>query len=108
METAHSVSGNGLFVGVAQGSGILFAHGMGAVIARHLNEGEDWVVNNDHLVAWNCPYSMELVQAGSLISKVQSGEGVVCRLKGPGTVFIQSRSPQQLANWISEHVPRGG
>ncbi|TFY50271.1 hypothetical protein EVJ58_g11117, partial [Rhodofomes roseus] len=47
-------SGNGLFVGEAHGTGILFVHGMGAVIARELQPGEQWIVNNDHLVAWNC------------------------------------------------------
>ena len=40
---AHSVSGSGLFVGVAQGAGILFVHGMGAVIARELQPGEQWI-----------------------------------------------------------------
>ncbi|KZT70867.1 TRAP-like protein, partial [Daedalea quercina L-15889] len=99
-------SGSGLFVGVAHGAGMLFVHGMGAVIARELQSGEQWIVNNDHLVAWNCQYSMERIQAGGIVSTLQSNEGAVCRFTGPGTVYTQSRSPEHLINWINEHLPQ--
>ncbi|KAI0732085.1 tryptophan RNA-binding attenuator protein-like domain-containing protein [Fomitopsis betulina] len=98
-------SGDGLFVGVAEGAGVLFVHGMGAVIARQLQPGEQWVVNNDHLVAWNCHYKIETIQAGSLLSKLKTDEGLVCRCEGPGTVYIQSRSPEHLIHWIDENLP---
>ncbi|KAH9935637.1 DUF124-domain-containing protein [Fomitopsis serialis] len=101
-------SGSGLFVGEAQGAGMLFVHGMGAVIARELQPGEQWIVNNDHLVAWNCQYNVERIQAGGIVSTLQSDEGAVCRFTGPGMVYVQSRSPQHLINWISEHLPTSG
>ena len=84
---------------------MLFVHGMGAVVARTLQAGEQWIVNNDHLVAWNCQYHMEMIQAGGLLSKLQSDEGLVCRCTGPGTVYVQSRSAQHLIRWIDEHLP---
>ena len=55
---------------------------------RNLKQGEQWIVDNGHLVAWNCPYSIERT-GGGLISGMHAGEGLVCRFTGPGTVFIQ-------------------
>jgi len=98
-------SGHGLFTGQAVGVGMLFVHGMGAIISRTLQPGEQWVVNNDHLVAWNCQYNMEKIQAGGIISTIQTDDGAVCRFTGPGTVYIQSRSPENLIHWISDRLP---
>lgn len=41
------------------------------------------LVNNDHLVAWNCQYNVEKIQAGGLLSTLQTDEGAVCRCVPP-------------------------
>ncbi|KZT72221.1 DUF124-domain-containing protein [Daedalea quercina L-15889] len=97
-------SGSGLFVGAAHGAGMLFVHGLGGIIARELQPDEQWIVDNNHPVAWNCQYSVERIQAGGIISTLQTDEGAVCRFTGPGTVYIQSRTPEHLINWIQEHL----
>lgn len=58
-----------------------------------LVEGEKYIVDNGHLVAWTCDYVMERVASGGIISGLASGEGLVCKFTGPGTVLMQSRNP---------------
>jgi len=81
-------SGEGFFVSRVSGVGILFVTSLGAIIQRSLKEGEQWIVDNGHLVAWNCSYTIER-SGGGLISGAHAGEGLVCRFTGPGTIFIQ-------------------
>lgn len=59
-------------------------------------EGEKYIVDNGHLVAWNTKYVMERVASGGIISGFASGEGLVCKFTGPGTVFIQTRNAVSL------------
>ena len=33
-----------------------------------------------------------------------SGEGLVSRVKGPGKIYLQSRSIEGLAGWINRHL----
>src|SRR3954453_12135334 len=60
--------------------------------ASQLIEGEKYIVDNGHLVAWNTKYVLESVASGGLISGFASREGLVCKFTGPGTVFIQTRN----------------
>ena len=50
-----------------------------------LGNGEQHIVDNGHLVAWNCNYAIEKAGGGGM-SAMKSGEGLVCRFTGPGTV----------------------
>lgn len=50
-------------------------------------------MDNGHLVAWNTKYILERVASGGIISGLSSGEGLVCKFTGPGTVFLQTRNP---------------
>lgn len=61
-------------------------------ILEQLVDGEKYIVDNGHLVAWNTKYVMERVASGGIISGFASGEGLVCKFTGPGTVFIQTRN----------------
>lgn len=55
-------------------------------------EGERYIVDNGHLVAWNTKYVLERVASGGIVSSLASGEGLVCKFTGPGTVFLQTRN----------------
>lgn len=50
-------------------------------------------MDNGHLVAWNTKYILERVASGGIISGLSSGEGLVCKFTGPGTIFLQTRNP---------------
>lgn len=86
-------SGEGLFVYKISGNGILWITSLGAIIRKDLAEGERYIVDNGHLVAWNTKYILERVASGGIISGLSSGEGLVCKFTGPGTVFMQTRNP---------------
>ncbi|KAF2840153.1 DUF124-domain-containing protein [Patellaria atrata CBS 101060] len=75
-------SGEGLFVYKISGQGILWITSMGAIIRKDMVEGERYVVDNGHLVAWNCKYVMERVASGGIVSGLASGEGLVCKFTG--------------------------
>ncbi len=74
-----------------------------------LMDGEKYIVDNGHLVAWNTKYVLERVASGGLISGMASGEGLVCKFTGPGTVFIQTRNAVcSLFLCFSSGMSRGG
>ena len=64
-----------------------------------LVEGERYIIDNGHLVAWNCKYVLERVASGGIISGVSSGEGLVCKFTGPGIVYMQTRNPHAFIAW---------
>uniref|UniRef100_A0AC34FGJ6 Altered inheritance of mitochondria protein 24, mitochondrial n=1 Tax=Panagrolaimus sp. ES5 TaxID=591445 RepID=A0AC34FGJ6_9BILA len=97
-------SGEGLFIHHISGQGIFFIHSLGAIVERHLQPNEEWIVDNGHLVAWNCNYLIERASSSGLMSNMLSGEGLVCRFTGPGTVYIQTRNPETLSSWIRGHA----
>lgn len=81
-------SGEGLFVQKFSGRGVLFVTSLGAIIQRQLRQGEQLIIDNGHLVAWTCSYSIEKA-GGSYSSGMHTGEGLVCRFTGPGVVYLQ-------------------
>ncbi|KAF8863643.1 DUF124-domain-containing protein [Acephala macrosclerotiorum] len=98
-------SGEGLFVYKISGNGLLWITSLGAIIRKDLADGERYVVDNGHLVAWNTKYILERVASGGIISGLSSGEGLVCKFTGPGTVFMQTRNPIAFGQWLSAHAP---
>ncbi|PNP43836.1 hypothetical protein TGAMA5MH_04118 [Trichoderma gamsii] len=99
-------SGEGLFVYKITGTGLLWVSSFGAIIRKDLAQGEKYIVDNGHLVAWNTSYVLERVASGGLISGLSSGEGLVCKFTGPGTVFMQTRNPQEFAAFIGGVAPQ--
>lgn len=94
-------SGEGLFVYKISGQGLLWVTSFGAIIRKDLQENEKYIIDNGHLVAWNCKYVLERVASGGIISNFSSGEGLVCKFTGPGTVFMQTRNPAAFAAWVT-------
>jgi uncharacterized protein (AIM24 family) len=66
-------------------------------ITFQLQEGEDYFIDNGHLVAWNCKYKIERVASGGIMSNFSAGEGLACRFSGPGTVYLQTRNLNAFA-----------
>jgi len=99
-------SGEGFFVLKISGKGIVFLNSLGSIHAVNLIEGQEFIIDNYHLVAWPSymHYTMEKASRG-WISSFTSGEGLVCRFRGPGTVLIQSRNPGGFGSWIRKFVP---
>jgi len=99
-------SGEGFFIVEISGRGTVFLSSYGAIHALQLAAGEEVIVDNAHLVAWPqyMEYRIEKASQG-WFSSVTSGEGLVCRFRGEGTVLIQSRNPQGFGQWVKQFIP---
>ena len=83
----------GLFFLRTEGSGELFVNGYGGIVEEMLGEGERFVVDNRHVVAFSVGMAFEsVVLAASLKDSLFSGEGFVVRFTGPGRVLYQTRA----------------
>ncbi len=83
----------GLFVMHTQGSGDIFCATYGAVITRELSAGENFVVDNRFVVAFSDTVQFQLVKAtAGTVDSYFSGEGLVNRYTGPGTIIYQTRA----------------
>lgn len=99
-------SGEGLFVLNIKGRGTVFISSYGVIHPINLDDGEEFIIDNGHLVAWPdyMHYKIEKASSG-WFSSLTSGEGLVCRFRGPGVVLIQTRNPSSFEAWIRSMIP---
>ena len=98
--------GEGLFVLLVQGQGLLLVSSFGAIHRKRLQAGERYVVDTGHLVAWEgtTQYTLRKAAAGFFRSIV-SGEGIVAEFTGPGELLIQTRNLAALAGLLKPFFP---
>src|SRR4051812_4622294 len=99
-------AGEGLFVLMVQGQGVLLVSSFGAIHRKTLAPGERYVVDTGHLVAWEgtTQYTLRKAAAGFFRSMV-SGEGIVAEFSGPGELLIQTRNLAALAGLLKPFFP---
>lgn len=100
-------SGEGFFVLNAKGHGTLFVSSYGVIHPINLEQGEEVIIDNGHLVAWPdyMDYKIEKASSSGWVSSFTSGEMLVCRFRGPGVILIQTRNPEGFESWIRSIVP---
>lgn len=100
-------SGEGFFILRASGTGTLFISSYGAIHPIDIPSGKDIMIDNSHLVAWpeSMDYTIEKAASGWM-SSITSGEGLVCRFRGPGRVYLQTRNPRGFARWLIQFLPK--
>jgi uncharacterized protein (TIGR00266 family) len=96
--------GEGGFLIRAGGSGTVLLSCYGALEAMRLGPGESIVVDSGHMVAYDETVSTSLRRVSSTMQSIKSGEGFVFDFTGPGEVWIQSRNPSALLQWISTGI----
>lgn len=101
--------GEGLFVLMVQGRGLLLVSSFGAIHRKTLQPGERYVVDTGHLVAWEgtTQYTLRKAAAGFFRS-MMSGEGIVAEFTGPGELLIQTRNLAALAGLLKPFFPTQG
>ncbi|KAJ3127924.1 hypothetical protein HK098_005565 [Nowakowskiella sp. JEL0407] len=104
---AAMFSGEGLFVNRFSGRGVLFVQSIGAIHPIDLGPGQDYIIDNGHLVAWAATTQYSIERAGGFMASMSTGEGLVCRFKGPGRVYLQTRNPEGIAQWIMANSAGG-
>ncbi len=101
---ASWIAGEGLFKLKLKGQGMVFFGAYGGLTQKQVT-GE-YVVDNGHLVAYEPRIKMGIRLAGGIFSSITSGEGLVNRLKGNGTIYLQSRSIDSLVRFLKPKIPR--
>lgn len=107
------LSGEGLFLLTVEGNGLLLLSSFGAIHTKELAAGEEYLVDTGHIVAFEHTITYGIEKAagktqgvgGFLKGMVQSaisGEGFVCRYRGPGRVYLQTR---QLGSFATQLIP---
>lgn len=91
-------SGEGLFLARCHGTGDLWFNSYGGLIKREVN-GE-YVVDTGHMVAFTEGLDYRVESVAGLKSFFFSGEGLVCRFSGRGTVWIQTRTLAPFLSWL--------
>ncbi|KAG8984369.1 hypothetical protein FRB94_008009 [Tulasnella sp. JGI-2019a] len=99
-------SGDGMFIANVTGAGMLFVEAIGALVQKQLGQGEELIIDRGHLVAWDCQYKMEKLGTSGFMSRLATGEWYVCRFTGPGTIYLQTRNPGHIIEWISARLGR--
>lgn len=92
-------AGEGLFKLKVKGSGTVFFGAYGGISQEYMTL--DLIVDNGHLVAYEDGIKMGVGLAGGVFGSITSGEGFINRLKGKGTVYLQSRSQSGLVKFLS-------
>ena len=80
----------GLFIMEPSDNGKLCVGGFGSVFLRDIKHGQNPVIHNGHVIAWDAGLSYELTEATSrsggllsnLVSRQTSGEGLVMKFAG--------------------------
>ncbi len=97
-------SGESLFFLAASGHGPVLLNAFGAIEAYQLN-GE-LIVDTGHLVAFTEGIEYTVGKAGKgWIQSFLSGEGLVLRMRGVGTVYLQSRNPTEYGKSVGPKLP---
>ena len=91
-------SGESLFLIRCSGNGDLWFNTYGAMIKIEV-DGE-YVVDTGHIVAFTDGLDYSVSRIGGYKSLFLSGEGFVCRFKGQGTVWIQTRQVSAFTSWV--------
>lgn len=96
--------GEGRFFLTCYGEGDLLFNAFGAL--ERIEIDGSYIVDTGHVIAWQGDLSYRLEGAGGLWSTLFSGEGVVLRFEGQGTVWLQTRNQPAFVEWITPYFPK--
>jgi uncharacterized protein (TIGR00266 family) len=99
------IGGQGLFLSKITGSGDLFLNCYGALTLKTLADGEVYIVDSGHVVAFDesIGYRVRAAATG-LFSTLASGEGLVVEATGPGRLWMQTRNLRSFAQLLSPFI----
>lgn len=110
------LSGEGLFLLTVSGAGLLLLSSFGAIHRVTLAPGEEYIIDSGHMVAFdsNVSYTVEKASGRSqgiggflkgVVTSALTGEGLVCRYRGPGDIYLQTRSFQSFIRMLVPFLP---
>jgi uncharacterized protein (TIGR00266 family) len=99
-------SREGLFLLKVTGPGDVLASSYGAIVELPLAAGESKIVDTGHVVGFTDGVGYDIRKFGGWKSTILGGEGLVVQLTGPGTAWIQTRSPDAFVDWLVPQLPK--
>ena len=67
---------------------------------------QELIVDTGHLVAFGEGIDYSINKVGGLRSLIAGGEGLVMKFQGQGSVWVQTRNMQSLADNLMPFLPR--
>lgn len=98
-------SGLGFGMLKASGSGDLYLTAFGGIREVELSGAGDYVVDTGHILAFEDRLDFNIETVGGWKPTLLSGEGLVCRFRGTGTVYVQTRNAPSFASWLHPYRP---
>jgi uncharacterized protein (TIGR00266 family) len=92
-------SGEGAFQLVCSGTGDLFFNTYGAMVEKEIDGS--LTVDTGYVVAWEPGLNYSIRGMGNLKSTLLSGEGLVMSFSGSGKIYLQTRTLDGLAKWLT-------
>ena len=99
-------SGKGLFLLRCSGAGDMLVASYGAILEMNLEAGQSYTLDTGYVVAFDESVQFDVHKAGNWKTTFLGGEGLVTRFTGPGRLWMQTRSSEQLLSWIIPHLPK--
>jgi conserved hypothetical protein TIGR00266 len=99
------LSGASLTPLALKGTGTAFIDAYGGLEKLKLAAGESYVLDNEHLIAWDDQIEYSTRRVGDLKSTLLSGEGIVFEFTGPGTAWYQTRDMDSLVEVLAPRLP---
>jgi uncharacterized protein (TIGR00266 family) len=101
--------GEGFIMQKLEGDGMAFVHAGGTMAKKELQHGETLRVDTGCIVGFTKDIDYDIEFVGGIKNTIFGGEGLFfAKLKGPGTVYIQSLPFSRLAARVLATAPRGG
>lgn len=102
----------GFMIGQTSGKGQVVVSGFGALFTVPVKPGKAAIIDNGHVVAWDSTLSYEIATStaqnrgifGNLVNSVTTGEGIVLRFTGSGSVVVCSRNRDSFVTWLSARL----
>jgi uncharacterized protein (TIGR00266 family) len=102
------VSEGNLFWLRVHGHGGVWVNSYGYIIERDLMAGEEMTIDNFHLVALSDDVDWRVRSFGNLKSFFFGGEGFIVDVRGPGKVYMQTRTMPELALLVKRFLGEKG
>ena len=101
--------GEGFIMQKIEGDGIGFVHAGGTMAKKVLQPGEELRVDTGCIVGFTQDVDYDIEFVGGIKNTIFGGEGLFfARLRGPGTVYIQSLPFSRLAGRVLAMAPQTG
>jgi len=78
----------------------------GSMVKYMLKAGEERIVDTGNAVCWEEKMQVSIGAASGMVASCLSGEGLVHVFKGPGTVYVQTRTVAPLADVVRRNIER--